>query len=82
MIDKIEDLKAIFTRENITLALSIFGSVGTVSTWIYNYIRTRKSFTVELNGYRFSPKGLLLHIQFINKSTLSLSINEIAIKHN
>lgn len=82
MIDKIEDLKAIFTRENITLALSIFGSVGTVSTWIYNYIRTRKSFSVELNGYRFSPKGLLLHIQLINKSTLSLSINEIAIKHN
>lgn len=77
-----EELKALFTRDNITLALSIFGSIGTVGTWLYNYIKTRKSFTVELNGYRFNPKGLLLHVQFMNKSTLSLSINEIAIKHN
>ncbi len=77
-----EELKALFTRNNITLALSIFGAIGTVGTWIYNYIKTRKSFTIELNGYRFNPNGLLLHVQFVNKSTLSLSINEIAIKHN
>lgn len=77
-----EELKALFTRDNITLALSIFGSIGTVGTWLYNYIKTRKSFTVELNGYRFNQKGLLLHVQFINRSTLSLSINEISIKHN
>lgn len=77
-----EELKELFTRDNITLALSIFGSIGTICTWLYNYIKIRKSFTIELNGYRFNPKGLLLHVQFVNKSTLSLSINEIAIKHN
>lgn len=77
-----EELRALFTQDNITLALSIFGSIGTVGTWLYNYIKTRKSFTFELNGYRLNPKGLLLHVQFVNKSTLSLSINEIAIKHN
>lgn len=32
----------LLTRENISLILSIIGSVGAVSSWIYNYVTRKK----------------------------------------
>lgn len=69
----------IFSKENITLLLSILGTIGSASAWIYTIAKSRKRFKIEINGYRPDPHGMLLHIQLINKSTLPLSINDIAI---
>ena len=69
----------IFTQENITFALSVFASIGTLGTWICSFYKNRKHLHSELNAYRPNPHGLLIHMQFSNKSTLPLSINEIAV---
>lgn len=73
-----DEIFSVFTMDNITLALSIFGSVGTVLTWVVGFFKNRKRFTIEINGYFVSHLGLLLHIQFVNKSAVPLAINEIA----
>lgn len=70
----------LLTRENITLVLSIFGSVGTLTTWFVSFIKNRKKFSIIVNGYRFDSQGLLLYVQIINRSYLSLSISDISIK--
>lgn len=77
-----ELLSNLLTRENITLALSIFGSVGTVITWLVSFMKNRKKFSIIVNGYRFDSQGLLLYVQIINRSYLSLSISDISIKLN
>lgn len=77
-----DTIASLFTKENITLFLSIFGSIGTLGTWIYHWIKSRKNFDLEINGYLSTSKGLLLHMQLINKSSLPLSIKEIAISLN
>lgn len=71
--------QALFTRENITLALSLFGALGTAGTWIYNYFKARKNFSLEIIKYLSTEMGLLLFVQFTNKSSLPISINEIAV---
>lgn len=68
---------SIFTRSNITLALSLFGAIGTSLTWIHNYLQTRKNFSVEIIACDLSTEGLLLYIRITNNSSLPLSINEI-----
>lgn len=76
-------LISLFTRSNITLLLSIIGSVGTVSSWIHHWITTRINFSISVNGYSYvESKGLLLHATFSNHSRLSLSINDICLKSN
>ena len=69
----------IFTQENIAFALSIFASIGTIGTWTCSFFKSRKRLYSELNAYRTNPHGLLVHMQFSNKSTMPLSINEISI---
>ena len=71
--------QALFTRENITLALSLFGALGTAGTWIYNYFKARKNFSLEIIKYLSTEMGLLLFVQFTNKSSLPISISEIAV---
>ena len=73
---------SLFTRSNITLFLSILGSVGAISSWFYTFYKNHKHFSVEIVSYRPSSFGLLLYIQFSNYSELPLSINEIAVLHN
>lgn len=75
-------MHTLFTKENVTLFLSIFGALGTLCTWIYQLIKSRKNFEIEINGYLCTAKGLLLYVQFINKSALPLSIKEICILFN
>lgn len=78
----IEIFHSLFSRENITLFLSIFGALGSASAWIYTFIKSRKRFNVKINGYNLTPHGVLFHIQFINNSTLPLSITDISIYCN
>lgn len=70
---------SIFTRSNITLALSLFGAIGTSITWIHNYLQTRKNFSVEIIACDLNTEGLLLYIRITNNSSLPLSINEIGL---
>lgn len=77
-----EFFHSLFSRENITLILSILGALGSVSAWIYTFVKSRKRFDVKINGYNRDPHHVLLHIQFTNNSTLPLSITDISIYCN
>lgn len=70
------------TRENITLTLSIFGSLGTFFTWLYIFIKNRKNFDIKIVGhlYGYDNKSLLIFVSLTNKSRLPISITDIRIK--
>ena len=42
----------LLTRENITLALSIFGSIGTLVTFISSYLSKRKNLRIKCKNQR------------------------------
>lgn len=66
-----------FTRENITLALAIFGSLGTIGTWLYHFTTTRLSISVEiLRAYKLESKASL-YVFFQNNSRLPVSISSV-----
>lgn len=48
-----QTVSKLLTRENITLALSIFGSIGTLITFISSYLHTRKNLKIKISraGY-------------------------------
>lgn len=75
-------IKSLFTRDNITLLLSIFGSVGTLSSWIFTIIKNRKNLCIQLIGRRFSDDAcsLLVYAMFENKSHLPISITGISVQ--
>lgn len=75
----IDNLITFCSKENITLLLSILGAAGSASAWLHTLIKSRKRFDLKINGYRANPHGILLHVEFANKSTLPLSINDISI---
>lgn len=75
----LDNLITFSSKENITLLLSILGAVGSASAWLHTLIKSRKRFDMKINGYRTNPHGILLHVEFVNKSTLPLSINDISI---
>lgn len=71
-------LLELFTRENITFALACFGSLGTLISWVYHWITTRKNITLRLVGYGWNSKGLLIYIHLINNSFQTITINDIS----
>lgn len=75
----LETLASLFTRDNITLALSIFGSIGTVFTFIHTFITNRKTVNVRIIGHRFSDESLLIYMAFENNSRLPISITGISV---
>lgn len=83
LIHMLEETLALFNRENITLVLSIFGSLGTVFTIFYNIVINRKNLNVRIVGYRYSDKkSLLLYIAFENRSRLPISVTGINVMIN
>lgn len=71
----------LLTRENITLALAILGSIGSLSSWIYTFINNRKNLTFHIVGRRyFENESLFLYMSFVNKSRLPISITSIGVK--
>lgn len=74
-----ETLLSLFTRNNITLALSIFGSLGTAFTFIHTFIINRKNVNVRIIGHRYSNKSLLTYMAFENNSRLPISITGISV---
>lgn len=69
----------ILTRENITLFLSILGSVGTVSGWFYHWMVNRKNLTFKVSGHCVDNDGLFIYFQITNNSRLSITINAISL---
>lgn len=73
-------IETLFTRDNITLFLSIFGSVGTVITLISSYFAKRKNLKIKLVSctYKKELGWLIFVIAFENHSQLPISITAIS----
>ncbi len=57
-----------FTRENITMALAIFGSLGTIFCAIYYLVTHKVKVKINVTGYRLTNTSLLLYVTFTSKS--------------
>lgn len=73
-------IETLFTRNNITLFLSIFGSVGTLITFISSYLTKRKNLKIKLVSctYRKDLGWLVFVIAFENHSHLPIAITAIS----
>lgn len=73
-------MNLVFTKDNITFALSIFGSLGTLTTLIYTVLINRKHLLMKINGHIFGDtEMLIIHVSFINESRLPISVTDICI---
>lgn len=77
-------LKEILTRENITLALSIFGSLGTFITLFFSFFTTRKNLKISITSATYKPDDecLALIFCFENRSRLPICVTSISAKPN
>lgn len=75
----VSKLISYFTRENITLAIAIFGALGTIFTWISSFLRNRKRLNFKIHKLYIAGNILSCFISFENKSHLPISINGISV---
>ena len=75
-------IKAYFSKDNITLILSILGCIGSLLSWLYIFFQNRKCFDIEIVGHLFGydQKSLLIFASFTNKSHLPITITNINVK--
>lgn len=68
-----------FTRENITLALSIFGAAGTLITFISSLMAKRKNLKIKISDsvYNRVLKTLIFVVSFENHSHLPIAITSV-----
>ena len=73
-------MSELFTRENITLALSIFGSIGALVTFVSSFVTKRKNLKINLVSYAYRKDlhWLILVISFENRSQLPIAITSIS----
>lgn len=76
-----EFLSSILTQENITLALSIFGSIGTLITFISAFVTKRKNLKLKLNTcvYKTDLQRLVIGITFENRSQLPIAVTSVSL---
>lgn len=79
--ENVEIITKLLNRENITLFLSIFGSIGTLITFISSFLHTRKNLKVKVNkaGYKNSSQTMLISLTFENRSRLPISVTSISV---
>ena len=70
------------TKENITLAIALFGAIGTIFTWILNAIHNHKNLDLKIVQISRTEKQLTMYLSILNKSQLPISISGIAILLN
>ncbi len=70
------------TLEYWTLVIAIFGALGTLSTWVYRFVVTKKKIGFEIVGSVYSDKLVYMFYILNNKSRLPISINSISICDN
>ena len=78
-----EELKSLFTRENITLVIALIGCLGTITTGLNSYLSNRQNLTFRVLGH-LVPEGrsIILYMMFENKSHLPISITSISVFGN
>ena len=69
----IDFLKSVFTQENITFALSVFGSVGTV----WAIVQSRRKMDLIANGVTISGTRVTIDAQVVNRSRLSVCVTDV-----
>lgn len=70
----------LFTKDNITFALALFGSLGTA----WNIFQSRRRLSIKINYFGHSSEKCiaLANMQFSNKSRLPISISDVCVKVN
>lgn len=73
-------MQDLFTRANITLALSIFGAIGTLVTFISSCLTKRKNLKINVSScaYRKDLHWLIFVVTFENRSRLPIAITSIS----
>lgn len=71
-----EEITILFTQENVTFVLSVFGSLGTLFTFVYTYWTKRKNLKVKIVSatYKKDRQQLILIVNFENRSQLPISV--------
>lgn len=72
-------METLFTRENITLAIALFGAIGTIATWIVTAFHSRKKVTFRIVKIYPIKKTLTLYLSIQNRSRLPISIDSMSI---
>lgn len=68
------------TQENITFALALFGSFGTVISFFLSLYRNRQSFDISVIDFRIGEKGILCYLMLTNNSGAQLTLTDMSIK--
>lgn len=66
----------------ITLVLSVFASVGTLLTWIFKLISSRKNIKIKIIKYCKVHSSLIMYMVVNNNSSSSIILNYVSIKLN
>ncbi len=75
----IEFMNKLFTRENVTFALSLFGSAGAFYTFVSKMILNRVKIEVSIIEYVPASDSVILYMMFVNKSHLPITITDVNI---
>lgn len=67
------------TVQNLTFVLALIGSIGTLSSFILAYVRSRVSINAEITSYYLGKDYLELYMVFSNASRLPVSITNVSI---
>lgn len=76
--ESLNQFSKFLTRDNITLALSIFGSVGTLTSAILSFIRSRKRISITIPKLYHNNSSMWLYVIIENNSRLPISINSVS----
>lgn len=75
-----------FLKNNYGILLSVSAFIISLINLIYLLITNKKRLTININNYTFSNvnnrKFYMFNVEFINKSRLPISVNEIIIESN
>lgn len=76
----LQTVQKYLTRDNITLAIAIFGALGNIANWIVNYCRSRRNITIQINRICHFGNTIVAYVTIQNESRLPISINNISAK--
>ena len=66
----------------ITSVLAIIGSIGTIYTFLLNFILNRPNIDIKLIEYSETKDSLVLYLSICNLSRLPISITDITVWNN
>ena len=74
-MDKIINM---ITMDNITFVLAVFGSLGTLVSWIQSIVKNHKNITFKIDSYYLDDTFLQISFTIINNSQLPIVITGIS----